>query len=54
MQESMKDKNNIITLLKAYKNDEGISVYPDRFTFKLVRMVPINTIESYIPTNPLN
>jgi len=54
MQNSMEDKNNVLALLKAYKNDEGIAVYPDRFTFKLVRMLPVNTIESYIPSMPSN
>jgi len=53
MQESLKDQANIIKLLKAYKNDNGVNVYPDRYTFKMLRMLPISTIESYIPTNPL-
>jgi len=57
MQESLKNKDNILTLLKAYKNDNGLAVYPDRYSFKLLKMLPVDTIQSYIPsmpTNPLN
>lgn len=52
LQESIKDKENILTLIKAYQNDSGVSVYPDRFTFKLIRYLPVSTIESYIPKMP--
>lgn len=49
LSQSVQDEQNVLTILEAYKSDSGVQVYPDRFTFKLVRMLPISTIQQYLP-----
>lgn len=50
LSQSIQNEQNVLTILDAYKNDDGVQVYPDRFTFKLVRMLPISTIQQYLPS----
>ncbi len=47
--ENIQDEKNVLTLIEAYKEGD-IEVYPDRFTFKLLRMLPAGTVSSYIPS----
>jgi len=50
LKESLNNQDSILTLLQAFK-DETFNVYPDRFTFSLVRMLPVEMIQEYIPEN---
>lgn len=47
------DNNFIVSLINGFKSDE-LQVYPDRFTFKLVKMLPVDTIIGYIPADALS
>ncbi len=49
LSDSASNERSVLTILDAYKNDEGVEVYPDRFTFKLVRLLPISTLKEYLP-----
>jgi len=42
------DSSNIVKLISGFK-DESLEVYPDRFTFKLARMLPVDFILGYVP-----
>ena len=53
LMDSVNNPNSIVELVQAFK-DKQLEVYPDRFTFKLVRMLPVETIMEYIPQNMLN
>lgn len=41
-------ERNVLTLIEGYK-DEEIMIYPERFTFKLLKYLPAGTIKSFIP-----
>ncbi|MCA9497156.1 MAG: hypothetical protein KC589_09500 [Nanoarchaeota archaeon] len=41
---SVMDSENSLKLVEAFKEDE-LEVYPDKFTFKLVKMLPAKTIQ---------
>ncbi len=53
IEEESDNPNLIPTILEGYKNGE-IEIYKDRFTFKLVRMIPIDLIMEYIPEDSIN
>lgn len=48
LSDGVQSENGALTVLEAYKNQDGVGVYPDRFTFKLVRMLPVSTIKQYL------
>lgn len=52
--QGVEDERNLLKLVEGFKN-ESLEVYPERFTFKLVRMLPVDTlksaVEDNIPTN---
>jgi energy-coupling factor transporter transmembrane protein EcfT len=45
---SIEKESNILKLIEGYKNDGAIEIYPDRFTFSLVRMLPASFIMGFI------
>lgn len=45
---SVTESSSFIKLVEGFKEKE-LEVYPDRFTFKLVRMLSVDTIKSFIP-----
>lgn len=46
--QSLEDQKNLVTVIEGFKNEE-LNVYPERFTYKLLRMLPVDTIKSYVP-----
>lgn len=51
MAESFKSRDGLSIIVEAYKKGE-IIVYPDRFTFKLLRMLPVDRIlQTITPQN---
>lgn len=44
---ALEDEKNIVTLVEAFKEDE-LQVYPDRFSFNFVRILPIDTLTSVV------
>lgn len=48
LSQSVSDKSNALDLVQGFKDDE-ISIYPDRFTFGLVRMLPAETLQENLP-----
>ncbi len=48
LSQSIESHSNIISLVEGFK-DGDLRVYPDRFTFKLVRMLPVKTITGFLP-----
>jgi len=53
LMDSLDNSNSFVELVQGYK-DGQIEVYPDRFTFKLVRILPVSTIMDYIPKDLMN
>lgn len=47
LSESIDNKDSVISLVKAFKAND-LNVYPERFSFKFVRLLPVNTIADLI------
>lgn len=45
--EEMQNEKNVIKLVEGFK-DETLMIYPERFSFKLVRLLPVDTIQGFI------
>ena len=52
LMDSLNNPTNVVELVQGFK-DKELEIYPDRFTFKLVRMLPVQTIMSYMPKDML-
>lgn len=48
LNQSLSESKTFIKFIEGFK-EKQLEVYPDRFTFKLVRMLPVDTIISFIP-----
>lgn len=48
MSNAIEQESNILTLIEGFKN-ETLQIYPDRFVFKLVRSLPVETIQGFLP-----
>ncbi len=46
------DSNAGITLIQGFKNDE-LEIYPQRFSFGLIKYLPVDTLTSFIPENSI-
>lgn len=53
LKDSISSSGSQINLIKGFK-DEKLEVYPDRFSFKLIRMLPVDTLISYLPNQLTN
>ncbi len=45
--EEMQNENNAVKMVEGFK-DETLMVYPERFSFKLVRLLPVDTIKGFM------
>lgn len=45
--DEMKNENNAVKMVEGFK-DEKLEVYPERFSFKLVRLLPVDTVKGFI------
>lgn len=44
--DSVESNEGVVTLLSDYKGD-GVDVYPDRLSFKVLRMLPVDTVKGW-------
>jgi len=51
--DAIKDSSNILTLIEGYKEGE-VSIYPDRFSFSLIRMLPAGFLASKLESVEAN
>jgi len=45
--EEMQNERNSIKMVEGFK-DETLMIYPERFSFKLVRLLPVDTVQGFI------
>ncbi len=51
--ESLDDKDSIIEMIKLFK-DKELNVYPERLSFKFVRILPVDTIKDLLVKDETN